>query len=106
MRPLLLSAAVQQSTDISCSPGPQQKTCSCSGFAAVGPCWDRHRTVNALYNLDPHTMRAVQNMNYDVWKAYSVRYGQCASCVHKQHTYSDHVPSLHTTLNDHSQIIA
>jgi len=32
--------AVQQLTDISCLLGPQQQTCS-SGFAAVGPCWDR-----------------------------------------------------------------
>jgi len=30
-------------------------------------------------------MRAVQNMNYDVWKAYSVRYGQCASCRQTTH---------------------
>jgi len=31
---------LQQSIDISCLPNPQQQTCS-SGFAAVGPCWDR-----------------------------------------------------------------
>jgi len=30
---------LQQSIDVTCSPGPQQQTCS-SGFAAVGPCWD------------------------------------------------------------------
>jgi len=43
---------VQQSIDISCPPGPQQQTCS-SGFAPVGPCWNRqtdiqtdgHRTI-------------------------------------------------------------
>ena len=31
---------LQQSVHISRSPDPQQQTCS-SGFAAVGPCWDR-----------------------------------------------------------------
>ena len=40
---------LQQSINISCPPGPQQQTCS-SGFAAVGPYWDRqtdgHRTVS------------------------------------------------------------
>ena len=43
---------MQQSIDISCPPGPQQQTCS-SGFAPVGPCWNRqtdiqtdgHRTI-------------------------------------------------------------
>jgi len=32
--------AGQQSIYISCATGPQQQTCS-SGFADVGPCWDR-----------------------------------------------------------------
>ena len=51
--------AVQQSIGISCLPGPQQQTCS-SGFAAVGPWWDRqtdgqadtvplHRPCSAYY---------------------------------------------------------
>jgi len=31
---------LQKSIDICCLLGPQQQTCS-SGFAAVGPCWDR-----------------------------------------------------------------
>jgi len=30
-----------------CAPGPQQQTCS-SGFAAVGPCWDRDGQTDRL----------------------------------------------------------
>ena len=36
----MLLSIVQHSINISSWPGPQQQTCS-SGFAAVGPCWDR-----------------------------------------------------------------
>ena len=35
-----LLCALQQSIDISCLPGPLRQTCS-SGYAAVGPWWDR-----------------------------------------------------------------
>ena len=50
----------QQPIDISCVPRPQQQTCS-SGYAAVGPCWNRqtdrqmdghctlHRSCSAYY---------------------------------------------------------
>jgi len=55
--PLLL-----QSVDVSCLPGPQQQTCS-SGFAAVGPCWDRQtdgqRTPYDYIDPAPHTVLAV-----------------------------------------------
>jgi len=50
---------LRQSIDISCPPSRHQQTCS-SGFAAVGPCWDRqtdrqtdtvpfHRPYSAYY---------------------------------------------------------
>ena len=68
-----LAPAVQQSTNISCSPRPQQQTCN-SGFTAVGPCcmgqtewWtdersDGHkdgRTPYCYIDPAPHPVRAV-----------------------------------------------
>jgi len=52
---------LQQSIDISCPPGPQQQTCS-SGFAAVGPCWDR-RTPYRSTDPAVHTLRAAVPLN-------------------------------------------
>jgi len=60
---------LQQLIDISSLPGPQQQTCS-SGFAVVGPCWDRqtdtetdgHHTMidHVLHTLySPHTLQPV-----------------------------------------------
>jgi len=36
--------------NISCPPGPQRCTCS-SGFAAMGPCWDKHIDTIPLHRL-------------------------------------------------------
>ena len=56
---------VQQSTDISCPPGPQQQTCS-SGLAAIGPRWVRQtdrqtngRTPYRYVDPAPHTAPVV-----------------------------------------------
>jgi len=51
---------LRQSIDISCPPSRHQQTCS-SGFAAVGPCWDRQtdrRTPHRFIDPTLHTMRA------------------------------------------------
>ena len=48
IRPPLL----QRSIDVSCPPGPQQQTCS-SGFAAVGPCWDRQTDAVPIHHKTP-----------------------------------------------------
>ena len=51
-------SAVQQSTDITCPPGPQQQART-SRFAAVGSCWDR-QTSYCYRDPAPHTMRHCQ----------------------------------------------
>ena len=52
--PATLLCAAQKSIDISCRPDPQQQTCS-SGFAAVGPCWDRQSDRQTYGQTDERT---------------------------------------------------
>jgi len=47
---------LQHLIDISRPPGPQQQTCS-SGFAAVGPCWDRQTDGHCA--VSPYVLIAV-----------------------------------------------
>ena len=59
--PAFVHLLLQQSIDSSCWLGPQQQTCS-SGFAAVGPCWDRQTdgpfgwTLYHFIDPAPHNM--------------------------------------------------
>ena len=57
---------LQQSTDISCLPSPQQQTCSC-GFATVGQCRDRQTTERCtLYRFiapAPRTNKCVSKQH-------------------------------------------
>ena len=67
--PLLLSAGMQQTVDISCPPGAQQLTCS-SGVRRVNDGTDRQtdgRTVDRSVDPSARTMRALP-MTVTLWR--------------------------------------